>query len=51
MDKHGKHIVPRQAKPIFISKVWAIASFIQREFKSKRISTERNMFFQGSGVV
>lgn len=34
------HIVPRQAKPIFISKIRAIASFIQRELEGKGMSTK-----------
>lgn len=44
------HIVPRQAKPIFISKVRAIASFIQRELEGNFYKREI-CFAQGPGVV
>lgn len=36
------HIVPKQAKSIFISKVRAIALFIQRELEGKEISKRKN---------
>lgn len=40
-EEQGRaHIVFRQAKPIFIPKVWPIASFIQRKLEGKGISTK-----------
>lgn len=42
------YIVPRQAKPIFISKVKAMLHFFKGKLKVKEFLQERNMFCSGT---
>lgn len=42
------YIVPRQAKPIFISKVRAMLHFFKGKLKVKEFLQERNMFCSGT---
>lgn len=42
------YIVPRQAKPIFISKVRAMLHFFKGKLKVKEFLQEKNMFCSGT---